>query len=296
VMVHSEASVPGGVVVTGCSTGIGRAVALRLDRLGWQVFAGVRRKEDAASLSAAAQGPLRPIMIDVTDEDQILAAAAEVGQALDERGLRGLVNNAGVVVSGPIECLPLDDLRRQFEVNVLGVVAVTRQFLPMLRRAGGRVVNIGSVSGRSAMPFLGPYAASKHALEALTDAMRLEFRPFGLKISIIEPSAVDTPIWDKSTAQAEQAAQDFSGDCDELYRPAMSAVSELAQASARGAVDPAVVADKVVHALTARRPRARYLVGAGAWQLKILERLPTRLRDWLIWREIAKRTNNDKPD
>ncbi len=291
--VPSEASGPGGVVVTGCSTGIGRAVALRLDRLGWQVFAGVRREEDARSLSAAARGPLRPIMIDVTDEDQIRAAAAEVGQALDRGGLRGLVNNAGVVVSGPMECLPLDDLRQQFEVNVLGVVAVTRQFLPMLRRAGGRVVNIGSVSGKSAMPFLGPYAASKHALEALTDAMRLEFRPFGLTISIIEPSSVATPIWDKSTAQAEEAARNFAGDCDELYRASLEAVSDLARASAREAIDPAAVVDRVVHALTARRPRARYLVGAGAWQLKILERLPTRLRDWLIWREISRRTNRE---
>jgi NAD(P)-dependent dehydrogenase (short-subunit alcohol dehydrogenase family) len=294
-MVESGDMDQGGVVVTGCSTGIGRAVALSLDRLGWTVFAGVRREADADSLVAEAQGPLRPIMIDVTDEDQILAAAAEVGQTLGRRGLRGLVNNAGVVVAGPMECLSLDDLRRQFEVNVLGVVAVTRQFLPMLRRAKGRVVNIGSVSGKSAMPFLGPYAASKHALEALTDAMRLEFRAFGLKISIIEPSSVDTPIWDKSTAQAEAAASGYTGDCDELYRTSMSAVSDLAQASAQGAVEPAAVVNKVIHALTARRPRARYPVGSGARQLRLLEILPTRLRDWLIWREISRRIS-DKSD
>lgn len=281
-----------GVVVTGSSTGIGRACALHLDGLGWRVFAGVRRDQDAASLRAEASDNLTPIMIDVTDPESIAAAVEAVGEVLGDQGLWGLVNNAGIVFSGPLEFLPVDSLRQQFEVNVFGHVAVTQAFLPLLRRSRGRVVNVGSISGRSAMPLLGPYAASKFALEAISDAMRVEFRPFGIKVSILEPSTVATPIWEKSTAKAEELAEQFPEQCHELYGECMTAVGQLSQVSATRAVDPSLVVEKVVHALTARRPKARYPVGSGARQLSLLEKLPTRLRDWLVWREIAKRTNN----
>jgi NAD(P)-dependent dehydrogenase (short-subunit alcohol dehydrogenase family) len=159
-------------VVTGTSSGIGEAVALRLGRAGWRVLAGVRRQEDAERLEDRG---LQPVWLDVTDADSIAAAAVELG----ERPLAGLVNNAGVAVSMPLELLPLDELRRQLEINLVGQVAVTQAFLPALRRGRGRLVFVGSIAGRSALPFLGAYAASKHALEAVTDSLRIELRPLG---------------------------------------------------------------------------------------------------------------------
>src|SRR5258708_33287478 len=181
------------VVATGASTGIGEACALRLDRRGFHVFAGVRREVDGGALKQKASGRLTPILLDVTDASSIKSAAAAVAASLDEEGLSGLVNNAGIAIAGPLEFLPIDELRRQFEVNVIGQIAVTQAFLPLLRKGHGRIVNMGSISGRLAFPLLGPYAASKFALRALTTALRMELRPWGIPVSIIEPSGIATP-------------------------------------------------------------------------------------------------------
>lgn len=269
------------VVVTGASTGIGEACALRLDRLGFRVLAGVRKAEDGEALRAKASDRLRPVLLDVTDGGSIARAARDVGR------LSGLVNNAGIVVAGPLEFLPPDDLRRQLEVNVVGPVAVTQAFLPALRAAKGRVVNIGSVSGLIATPFLGPYCASKFALEALTDSLRMELRPWGIKVAIVEPGAIATPIWAKSRAQASQAAKALPEAGKGLYATALSRMDEFTEALSREAIPAEAVARAVEHALTAKRPKQRYLLGrrtrleAGMFRL-----IPPQWRDGIILRAL----------
>lgn len=276
----------GAVVITGASTGIGRACALHLDRLGFQVFAGVRRVVDGQALEKEASDRLQPVMLDVTEAGTIAAAVQTVEAAVDRAGLAGLVNNAGIVVAGPLEFLPLDRLRRQFEVNVIGQVAVTQAFLPLLRRGQGRVINMGSISGRVATPLLGPYAASKFALEALTDSLRAELLPWGIQVSIVEPGAVITPIWDKSASAGSEMLRHLSPRAHELYGPAMARGLENARRTGQRGVPAEMVARVVAHALTARRPRTRYLVGQDARIGAILARLlPDRLRDRLIVRQ-----------
>ena len=181
------------VLVTGASSGIGEATALRLARAGWRVLAGVRASADAERLRAAAGERLEPVTIDVTEPATIAAAA----EGLGDEPLHGLVNNAGTALAMPLEFLPLDQFRRQLEVNLVGQVAVTQAVLPNLRSARGRIVNVGSIAGRSSLPFLGAYAASKHGLEAVTDALRVELRPFGITVTIVEPGTIATPIWRK---------------------------------------------------------------------------------------------------
>ena len=174
------------VVVTGASSGIGEACALRLDKLGFRVFAGVRREADSEALKRKASDRLIPIFLDITEASSIAAAVDVVAAAVGEAGLSGLVNNAGVVIAGPLEFLPLDQICKQFEVNVIGQITVTQAFLPLVRQGHGRLVNIGSLAGRVAMPFIGAYSASKFAMEALTDALRVELRPWKIRVSLIE--------------------------------------------------------------------------------------------------------------
>jgi NAD(P)-dependent dehydrogenase (short-subunit alcohol dehydrogenase family) len=275
------------VVITGASSGIGEACALRLDALGYQVFAGVRRAEDAERLAHAASDRLVPLMLDVTDSEAIRAAVGRVGEVLGTEPLVGLVNNAGIAVGGPLEFVPLDDLRAQLEVNVVGTVAMAQAFLPLLRRGGGRIVQMGSVSGHFASPFLGPYSASKFALEALSDALRVELRPWGIHVSIIEPGVIATPIWKKSLAAADEALEEMPPALEELYGQTLGAVRREVQGL--HGIPPARVANAVVHALTAARPRARYhVVGPSARLRLALSYLPTRLRDWIVARHLAR--------
>lgn len=273
------------VVITGASTGIGRACALRLDRMGWRVFAGVRKPADGEALCAKASPRLTPVELDVTGEASIARAAEQVVAATGDAGLAGLVNNAGISVAGPLEFLPLDELRRQLEVNVTGQVAVTQAFMPLIRRGNGRVVFMGSISGRLATPFLGPYAASKFALEALADALRIELRPWRIPVSIIEPGSIATPIWEKGQAAADELEERLSIRGHELYDPAIAAVRQAARDSAARGVPPGRVAKAVAHALTSRRPKTRYVVGNDARiQLAMASLLPDRARDPLVSR------------
>ena len=266
------------VVVTGASSGIGLACAARLSGAGWQVYGGFRSDEDADALRASGIEPLR---LDVTDAAEIAAAAEVVGGEL-----HGLVANAGIAIAAPLELVPVEELRRQLEVNVVGQVAVAQAFLPALRRARGRVVLMGSVGGRSALPFLGPYAASKHALEAIADSLRLELAPFGVAVSIVEPASVRTAIWEKGAARAEELSRDFTPETAGLDAPRIARFREVALSRGPGG-DPAEVAGAVEHALTSRRPRARYLVGRDAHLRAWIERLPTRLRDRLLARALT---------
>ncbi len=278
----------GAVVITGASTGIGEACALHLDTLGYRVFAGIRKAADGDSLRKRASSRLTPIRLDISDETEISVAARNVTEALGGAGLKGLINNAGIVVGGMLEFLPLDSLRRQFEVNVIGQIAVTQAFLPSLRKARGRIVNIGSVSGLISGPFTGAYSASKFALEALTDALRLELRPWKIHVSIVEPSFIQTPIVGKAMAAADALREQVPAEALQLYGPAARAVRDATQADAARGATTEVVVKAVAHALGARRPRTRYVVGnKSALQIRLARSLPDRWRDALIAKHLG---------
>jgi NAD(P)-dependent dehydrogenase (short-subunit alcohol dehydrogenase family) len=290
----SQAMSNGGVVVTGASTGIGQATALHLDSVGFTVFAGVRRDEDAERLRSRATAKLLPIRLDVTDSDSIEAAAAEVARET-AGALAGLVNNAGVAISGPLEFIPVDEFRRQLDVNVVGQVAVTQAFLPMLRRAKGRVVNIGSIGGRVALPLLGPYAASKFAMEAITDSLRREVRKWGIEVSIVEPGAISTPIWEKSTAAAGALVENAPAETQTLYGDMIANVSRQVEDIPKRGLEPIAVARVVEHALTAEKPKTRYLVGRDAKARAALARvLPDRTLDSLVARALSRSPSGGK--
>ncbi|MDX1522432.1 MAG: SDR family oxidoreductase [Anaerolineae bacterium] len=274
------------IVISGASTGIGEACALRLDKMGYRVFAGVRREADGEALQEKASANLSPIMLDVTDADQIAAAAQTVGEQTGQAGLAGLINNAGVAVGGPLEFVALEDLRWQLEVNVVGQVAVTQAFVPLLRQDRGRVVNMSSIAGRAGNPFLGPYSASKFALEALSDALRVELHPWGIDVIVIEPGEIATPIWQKSLAAAEKRFAKMPPRVNDLYGPVIKMMMKMARNA--GGIPADEVAKAVAHAFTAARPKTRYVVGRDAKLRVWIERLPDRLRDRVIISQLPK--------
>lgn len=239
------------------------------------------RKDADAERVDALHDRIRPVRVDVTDE----ASVAALDGALDGAPLAGLVNNAGISVSGPLEFVPLDEWRRQLEVNVIGQVAVTQALLPALRAARGRIVNVGSVGGRVAVPLLGPYNASKFALEGITDSLRRELRPLGVHVAIVEPGAIATRIWEKGTSAADELLEGAPPEAEEVYGPTIAAVRAQAGKAAREAIPAANVAAAIVHALTAKRPRTRYPVGRDARQrIRAAGLLPDRAFDALMAR------------
>lgn len=276
-------------LVTGSSTGIGRATALALDQRGWQVFAGVRREEDAESLRAASgSGRLLPVMLDVTSPEQIAAVAEQVAAA-SENGLHGLVNNAGIAVPGPLETLPLDQFRRQLEVGLVSYLAVTQAFLPQIRGAGGRVVFLSSIGGRACFPLNGAYHAAKYGTEAIGDAFRQELAQWGIRVAIVEPGSIDTPIWERGEANAEEILA-ASPETERLYGPAIERFREIVRQTAARGIPPARVAKVIVHALESRRPRSRYLVGIDAKvQARLVPLIPTPLLDRLVGKQLGLR-------
>jgi NAD(P)-dependent dehydrogenase (short-subunit alcohol dehydrogenase family) len=271
------------IVITGASSGIGEACALRFHELGWRVFAGVRRDGDGRSLVERTSPRVTPIELDVTRQETIDAARALVEAAVGEGGLQGLVNNAGIGVGGPVEGLDLGALRHQFEVNLFGQVAVSQAFLPLLRAGRGRIANMSSMAGRVSQPFFAPYCASKHALEAFTDSMREELAPWGIHVAAIEPGVITTPIWGKAEEQAGEGRRNASPQIVELYGKATDRlIRVLDEIPARG-IPPARVADAVEHALTAARPRTRYPVGSDArWGIRLRRLLSDRAFYWLL--------------
>ena len=248
---------------------------MRLAQAGWRVLAGVRREGDAPEGT-------EELLLDVTDAEQIRDAA----ESVDE--LNGLVNNAGIALGSPLELVPVDQLRHQLEVNLVGQVAVTQALLPALRRAKGRIVFMGSIAGRSALPFLAPYAASKHALEAVADSLRLELKPFGIPVSIVEPGSIRTAIWGRSAARADELAATMDSELAELYAERVAAFRSVALKRGEGGAPADRVAEVVEEALTAERPHARYLVGRDAKLRAGFERLPDRLRDRIYERVLLK--------
>lgn len=273
----------GTVLVTGASTGIGEATVLHLRELGFDPIAAVRKDEDAARLEG--QG-LRTTRIDVTDADQIAAAREELG----DTPLAGLVNNAGIAVAAPLEFLPIDRLRQQLEINLIGQAAVTQAFLPALRRGQGRIINVSSIGGRVGLPLVSPYNASKFGLEGLSDSLRRELRGQGVDVILIEPGGVKTPIWAKASQLADEMIEaDMPAEAERLYGRMIAAVragtTRIAQETG---IEPREVAEAIGTALTASRPRARYLVGRDAKVRALMARLlPDRVMDRLIGRALG---------
>jgi NAD(P)-dependent dehydrogenase (short-subunit alcohol dehydrogenase family) len=269
----------GTVVITGASTGIGRATALRLARGGFDVLAGVRREEDGATLRE--DGRIEPVLVDVTDAGQVADLAERVAGA----PLAGLVNNAGIAVAGPLEGIPLDQVRRQYEVNVFGLLAVTQALLEPIRAGHGRIVNIGSIGGRINTPFVGPYSSSKAAVRSLSAALRRELRPWDIRVALVEPGALDTPIWRKGEEGAEETVGALSERVRTLYARQLAALVAATRTIAAGASSPDDAAQAVEHALTASRPRTLYTVGREARiQGALHSLLPARTFDALVAR------------
>ena len=272
----------GTVVVTGASTGIGEATAVHLSELGFDVRAGVRKDEDAERLRGRG---LTPLKLDVTDPASVQAARDELGDA----PLAGLVNNAGIALSGPLEFIPLDELRRQLDVNLVGQVAVIQALLPALRRARGRIVNVSSIGGRVALPLIGPYNASKFALEGVSDSLRRELRGQGVDVVVVEPGGVKTPIWKKGNAEADRLLEQMPPEAERLYGGLADALRKQTVKIERDrGMEPEAVAEVVGTALTARRPRTRYLVGRDAkLRARMAAVLPDRAMDSLIGRALG---------
>lgn len=274
------------VIVTGASTGIGLATALRLDAAGWRVFAGFRDPADGESLRQAGSERLTPITLDVTDPDQIAAAAARVEEESQD-GLHGLVNNAGVAIPGPLETIPLEDFRRQLEVNLVAYVAMTQALLHSIRKAKGRIVFVSSIGGRIAFPFGGPYHASKFGTEAIGDVFRQELRPWGLRVAIVEPGSIDTPIWERGQRKASEI-EAKAPKTDLLYGAAIEKFRKVIQDTAERGIPPEKVAKAIAHALESSRPRTRYLVGLDAKvQARLKPLLPTPVFDRIVARTLG---------
>ena len=209
----------GSVVVTGASTGIGEATATRLAAQGFTVFAGVRKEADAERFNSRALPGLRPLMIDVADGESVKRAAAEVTEAVGNSGLKGLVNNAGVSWGGPLEFQDLDEIRAMFDVNVFGLIAVTQAFLGLVRKGNGRIVNMASIGGRVSVPFVAAYSATKFAVEAISDSLRVELRPWGIKVACIEPGSIATPLWERGFEQFDRQVDKMPPEALDPVRP-----------------------------------------------------------------------------
>jgi NAD(P)-dependent dehydrogenase (short-subunit alcohol dehydrogenase family) len=273
------------VLVTGASTGIGEAMVKNLADNHIRVFAAVR------DLSSVADHPLvTPVRLDVTSAEEALAAAETVRAALGDTKLRGLVNNAGIAVGGPLEFVDLDEFRKQLEVNVIGQLAVTQAFLPLLREHGkARIVFTSSIGGRVAAPFIGPYAASKHALNGMAESLRRELKPWGMGVSVLAPASVATPIWDKAGDQIDEVTGALPPRAMELYGETIESMRGMASSARTGGIPASKVAEAAHHALFARRPKAEYLIGTEAKIMATASNLlPYRTFDKAVLREIAK--------
>ena len=281
-------SSPRPVVVTGVSSGIGVAIARNLIAAGVKVFGSVRRDKDAARLEEEFGERATALIFDIRDEDAVAAAADRVREAAGKDGIAALVNNAGVALPGPLEHMTTARFRDQLDIGIIGTLAVTQAFLPLLKAEGagkqpGRVVNISSVAGVTAMPFLGPYAAAKFGLEAMSDSLRRELMIYGIDVIVIQPGGVDTPAWEKA------AAEDSGNVAGGPYEQPVATFRSLALAAGRSGIAADRVAATVAKALNRRRPRARYLITPHPVAERIMRRLPARLLDRLIARRLGLR-------
>lgn len=271
-------------LITGCSTGIGRATALRLAASGWEVYAGVRKQADHDALAAAGPDRLHPLLLEITDPASVAAAAERIATEAPA-GVDALVNNAGVAYTGPLEFVPLDELRNQLEVNFVGQVALIQAMTPALRAKRGRIVNITSIGGVVATPFFGPYAASKFAFEAISDCLRVELRPWGIKTITIEPGSIDTEIWNSGIDQFDRTEQRMPAEAKSLYGKAIKSLRRAARETGARGIPADHAAAVIEKALVTPRPRARYRIGRDAHVMGTLLRvLPPRTWDRMIGR------------
>ncbi len=257
------------VLITGASSGIGRATALRLAARGCHVYAGVRKPDDGAALAKAAAGELTALLLDVTDPAQISAATQAIKEHVGDAGLASLVNNAGIGIFGPLELIGIEQFRRQLDVNVTGQLAVTQAVLPLLRRARGRIVMIGSIGTRFTPPFIGPLASSKAALATLSTALRQELAPFGIRVVLVEPGSIRSEAVGKLDADAQQILSQVSPDGRALYEDAFLHLVGFFSALHHNGSPPGEVAKTVERALTIPRPRASYLAGKNARRMAL---------------------------
>ena len=268
------------LLITGASSGIGFACATLLDQRGFKVFAGVRNVADGEKLKASASDHLTPVLLDVTQPDTIEKAFEFVKNEVGEDGLSGLVNNAGIGIASPVEFFPMNELRRLFDVNVFGQISVIQAFLPLLRQAKGRIINIGSVGDRITIPFGGGLCASKSAFASLTEALRLELSSWGIEVCLIEPASISTPAVDKVKEDNEKHIESLSKEGSRLYASKFRLFTQRAVEREKNGSQPDVVAHKVYQALTSRDPKTRYLVGKDLTLLATLARwMPDRLLD-----------------
>jgi len=278
----STAPPHGAVLVTGASTGIGRATAERLAGAGTPVLAGVRREADADAVGAIPG--VEPVILDVTNADHVAALA----ERLRGGSLRGLVNNAGIAVPGPLEALPLDELRRQFEVNVFAYVAIAQAAIPALRTGRGRIVNIGSILGRVGQAYVGAYVGSKGAVHLMSASLRQELRPWGIWVACVEPGVIATPIWDKGEHATDDLTEHMTGEQRALYGTSLTTFRDQVSRQTRHGISPDDVAERIAHALFSSRPKGYYLVGKDARFLDAMQRvLPVRARDRLLQRLLS---------
>lgn len=261
------------IFITGASTGIGFTSATMLAQLGFKVIAGVLPNEDTTALQAIHADILH---IDITKRDMVYDVAEKLNRQLAVGGLYGLLNNAGVAVSGPLEFTPMEEIRRQLEVNLFGHIEVTQALLPLIRQAKGRIVNITSLLGRITSAFSGPYCMSKYAMEAFSDALRLELAPLGVFVSAVEPGSIKTPIWGKFKDQATELAEELPPEAQSVYGEKYQQSIDVGLKWASEGISPENVAKKVVHAFTAKKPKAAYIVGIDAHQAIFAKRLLPR--------------------
>ena len=272
------------MLVTGAAKGIGAATVRRLAGDGFRVFAGVRQDHDAKALSDEFGDRVVPVLFDVTDDAAVTAAGVTITEAVGDAGLAGLVNNAGIAVAAPIEFLPPAELRHQLDVNLVGQVTVTQAVLPLLRAARGRIVNVGSISGRIVAPMVGAYSASKFALAAVSDSLRLELAPWGIRVTLVEPGPIATPIWTTALAAAESLLAAMPPQVFDLYGKQIEAARVITARNDAGGIPADEVAKVIADALTAKRPPYRVLVGRQAKIGSVVARLPVRLRDQFMRR------------
>jgi NAD(P)-dependent dehydrogenase (short-subunit alcohol dehydrogenase family) len=284
------------IVITGASSGIGRATALRLARNGWRVLAAVRKDEDARSIEAEAQGALETVRLDVGDRVSIAAAAHEVEVRLDGRGLDGLFNNAGIGCIGPVENTAPELLRQIFEINLFGQITMIQAFLPLVRKAKGRIINTGSVGDHITPPFGGAMAASKAAFASMSAALRMELRAQGIHVCLIEPGSINTPAVDKTLGGVETAIAGLPPEAAGLYGEALRRTARVFAKNERAGSPPEAVAKVVELALTERNPKTRYPAGKDSVKLAMFARLlPERLLDVAILKTFGLPTAFGKP-
>jgi NAD(P)-dependent dehydrogenase (short-subunit alcohol dehydrogenase family) len=278
----------GAVFITGAASGIGRETALIFDKAGYRVFAGVRNAKAGTTLRSEASSKLMPIILDITSPQEIAEAAKAVSAILGKHdGIQCLINNAGIVVGGPLEFLKIEDFRYQIEVNLIGQLAVTQAFLPLIRKAKGRIIFVGSIAGLFALPFSGPYAASKFGLEGMVDSLRRELDSWNISVVLVEPGSVKTPIWEKSFSTGKQRFSDMGTEAHSLYQEKGDAIENMMRSGLNNALLPEDVAKVLLMAMETKSPRTRYQIGKDARMAALGLFIPDAIKDWFI-RNILK--------